>query len=301
MRMSDSLFLVANLLCQAPTMVAPAEAIAPQTCLQRAVQPVATENFWQTATRAPSRLTSPRSGVQIYTERLNALLQGQIQTSVKEGANSRLWTMGTPQPTYQQWQQLLSQEAYLVAKLPRRAPLGVLLGDSLSLWFPNDLLPNNKIWLNQGISGENTSQLLARLNHLNGVPAQTIYLMMGVNDLKQGVSETTLLNNIRTILRTLRCTHPEATIVVQSLLPTNYDYLRGERANRLNRQLQAIATQEGANYLNLYPLFSDGNGGLRRELSTDGLHLNRAGYEVWQGALQKLENCLGQRYSQAGS
>ncbi|ANV86516.1 hypothetical protein AWQ22_02975 [Picosynechococcus sp. PCC 7117] len=291
--MSEPLFLVANLLCRTPTAVHSVKAIAPQTCVQRASNPTAT-NLWATAT--PQYLASPRfrSGAQLYTFRLNALLRGQIQTALKAGASTRLWTNGAPQPTYQQWQQLLSQEVHLAAQYQGRQSLGILLGDSLSLWFPNDLLPASKIWLNQGISGENTSQILARLGTLHGLQADTIYLMAGVNDLKQGVSETTVLNNLRAIIRQLRCQHPESVIVVQSLLPTNHGYLRKDRAIRINQQLQAIASQEGVNYLNLYPLFTDANGGLRSELTTDGLHLSDAGYAQWQGALQRLEDCLAQ-------
>ncbi|MEB3226172.1 MAG: GDSL-type esterase/lipase family protein [Synechococcus sp.] len=290
--MSEPLFLVANLLCRAPVDNIQAEVIAPQTCLQMAVQPTVGD-LWRTGSHSYPRSTSPRSGPQLYAQRLNALLQGQIQTSVKAGASvPELWTSASPQPTYQQWQQLLNQEAHLVAKQARQDPLGILVGDSLSMWFPNDLLPSNKIWLNQGISGENTGQILARLGYLNGIQAQSIYLMAGVNDFKQGIPEMTVLNNIRSMIRYLRCYHPEAVIVVQSLLPTNYAYLQGEKATYLNRQLQAIATEEGANYLNLYPLFADRRGALRRELSTDGLHLNRAGYEIWRQALQNLENCL---------
>jgi lysophospholipase L1-like esterase len=255
--------------------------------MQTAVQATAVD-FWQ---RASNENLRP-SGSQIYAQRLNALLQGQIQTNLKESASVRLWTTASPQPTYQQWQQLLRQEAYLVSKQARQAPLGILLGDSLSMWFPNELLPTNQIWLNQAISGENTGQILARLGHLDYLQPDTIYLMAGVNDLKQGISETTVLNNLRSIIRHLRCSHPNTVIVVQSLLPTNYPYLSGERANRINQQLKAIAAAEGANYLNLYPLFADGKGVLRQELSTDGLHLSRAGYAIWQSVLQGLEDCL---------
>ncbi len=290
--MSDSLLFVANLLCRAPTEVSRVEA-APQACFQRATNPLSAP--WPAADnhgRFPQRFLL--SGPQLYTQRLYALLQGQVYTSLKEGAIPRLWGNAASQPTYQQWQQLLRQEAYLAVKQRGDRPLGVLLGDSLSLWFPSDLLPPNKIWLNQGISGENTQQILARLDSLQGLPVDTIYLMAGVNDFKQGIAETVFLDNMRALIRGLRCQHPNATIVLQSLLPTNHDYLQGERVIRLNQQIQAIARQEGANYLNLYPLFAAANGTLRPELSTDGLHLSRTGYDIWQGAMQNLENCLNQ-------
>ena len=66
-------------------------------------------------------------------------------------------------------------------------------------------------------------------------------------------------------------------------------YLSPERAMRLNKQLQAIAAQENAGYLNLHALFVDGQGKMRQDLTTDGLHLNRQGYKVWQQAMQQAE------------
>ncbi|HAX89511.1 MAG TPA: lysophospholipase, partial [Cyanobacteria bacterium UBA11370] len=56
------------------------------------------------------------------------------------------------QLNYQQWVALLEQEAQVIAE-QKPEHLAVLLGDSISLWFPNELLPPDQKWLNQGISG----------------------------------------------------------------------------------------------------------------------------------------------------
>ncbi len=40
--------------------------------------------------------------------------------------------------------------------------------------------------------------------------------------------------------------------------------------------------------------FMDGQGVLRRDLTTDGLHLNARGYQVWQGVLQQADAQLAQ-------
>ncbi|MGB2927202.1 MAG: GDSL-type esterase/lipase family protein, partial [Limnothrix sp.] len=195
----------------------------------------------------------------------------------------------TQQPTHQEWKQLLQKEAHSVATGQGNNRLGVLVGDSLSMWFPSELLPEGKLWLNQGISGENSNQILQRLDALDQVRPETIYIMAGVNDLKQGATDATVINNTRAIIRRLRYQHPSATVVLQSLLPTRKAYLSPQRAINLNRQLQAIAAQENAGYLNLHTLFVDGEGKMRSDLSTDGLHLNRQGYQVWQQAMQQAE------------
>jgi lysophospholipase L1-like esterase len=59
-----------------------------------------------------------------------------------------------------------------------------------------------------------------------------------------------------------------------------------QRIQKLNQRLAQIAKMEKVIYLDLYPLFADTQGNLKMELSTDGLHLAPAGYQVWRTALQ---------------
>ncbi|NEQ69725.1 MAG: lysophospholipase, partial [Symploca sp. SIO2D2] len=104
-------------------------------------------------------------------------------------------------------------------------------------------------------------------------------------------------------IRHLHQVHPEAQIVVQSILPHGAEKATWEGRDRLlsipnkdiqeiNQALKEIAQDEGAIYLELYPLFADTDGNLKMELSTDGLHLNQQGYQVWSYALQVLNQVL---------
>jgi lysophospholipase L1-like esterase len=200
------------------------------------------------------------------------------------------------QLTYQQWLDLLQQEAKAVTEhAPSR--LTILAGDSLSLWFPPDLLPSDRTWLNQGISGETSAGLLRRLDFFERSQPETIFVMIGINDLIRRVKDNTLLANQRQILKTLRKQHPKAEIVMQSILPHGGQQAMWEGRDRLrsvsnqhirdlNQQLRSIAHQEGAHFLDLHPLFTDIKGDLRQDLSTDGLHLNSQGYWVWRTALE---------------
>jgi len=201
---------------------------------------------------------------------------------------------------YQKWVNILRQEAEVAAeKKPRN--LTVMAGDSLSLWFPLELLPNNKTWLNQGISGEKTAGLLKRLNLFDQTTPETIFVMIGINDLIAGVNDETILKNQRQILTYLRKKHPKAQIIAQSILPHQGEEATWEgkekllaipnsRIRNLNQQLRTIAAKESVKYLNLYPLFADKQGNLRSKLTTDGLHLNPNGYLVWSSALQLTVN-----------
>lgn len=195
--------------------------------------------------------------------------------------------------TYQQWVDLLRQEAVAYQNAPG---LTVLLGDSISLWFPQDLLPGRRTWLNQGISGDRSDMLMQRLDVLDNADVDGIFLMVGINDLIAGKPESQVADNIRQTIRYLKQQHPGADIVVQSILPHGAEtatwegrdrllLLPNDRIQAVNQALQVIADEQDVIYLDLYPLFANGAGALRSDLTTDGLHLNGRGYLVWRTAI----------------
>jgi lysophospholipase L1-like esterase len=261
---------------------------------------------WQ-ALPLPQSSVAPTSGTELYYQRVAALKVGKTYTSLAKSSFQTLWAKEISgkilqKPTHEQWIRLLEQEAKAIAKGQGNNRLGILVGDSLSMWFPSSGLPGGQLWLNQGISGENSSQILNRLEALSVTRPDTIYVMAGTNDLRQGVSDEVILDNIRQIVSQLRQNHPQAQIVVESILPTRLSAVttdsevvarfRASRISNLNQQIAAIAKQAGAGYLNLNALFADSQGLLRPDLTTDGIHLSRRGYEVWQDALHYTESVM---------
>jgi lysophospholipase L1-like esterase len=206
------------------------------------------------------------------------------------------------QLSYEEWLKVLAKEAKAAAtNKPER--LTVLLGDSLSLWFPPELLPANRNWLNQGISGENAPGLLKRLNLLDEVQPQTIFLMVGINDLIKGATDEQILGTYREIIKSLKEKHPKTEIVMQSVLPHGGDRLTvedreqvakvsNERIHQFNQKLRTLSGENEVFFLNLEPLFTDGDGLLRADLSTDGLHLDEPGYLAWRSGIQVFEQLL---------
>ena len=204
------------------------------------------------------------------------------------------------QLSYPQWLDMLKQEAKITAdKNPQR--LTIIAGDSLSLWFPPELLPEDRNWLNQGISGEVSNGLLQRLDFFDRTQPDMILVMVGINDLIRGLDDQEILTNYRQIISYLRRKHPQAEIVIQSILPHGAEGTTWEgkekllaipnsRIRKLNQELNNIATKKGARYLNLHPLFTDQQGNLRSNFTTDGLHLSPPGYLVWRTALQMYTN-----------
>ena len=196
---------------------------------------------------------------------------------------------------YEQWVDLLAAEAQAAVAInaPRQT---ILLGDSLTLWFPASMLPGRRTWLNQAISGESSGGLRNRLYLLDETTPEAVFIMVGINDLIWGGSEADLVYNVRMMINYLQQTHPDTRVVVQSILPHGGEASTWEGRDRLltiapdrireiNDQIRLVAVETGAEYLNLYPLFATGEGYLRPDLTTDGLHLNENGYMVWRTAL----------------
>lgn len=198
--------------------------------------------------------------------------------------------------SYPQWLDILKQEAKIAAqKQPEN--LTILLGDSLSLWFPPELLPEGRSWLNQGISGEVSNGLLQRLDIFDSTRPQTILIMVGINDLIRGISDQEILNNYQQIIIYLQKKHPQAEIIMQSILPHGVEQVTWEgkekllavtnnRIRNLNKELAKIAREKKVKYLNLHPLFTNKKGDMRKDFTSDGLHLSATGYLIWRTALQ---------------
>ena len=227
----------------------------------------------------------PDSGSQLYVQRLLALRSGRSYTRLAPDAYADQWNQATRQPTYQDWQRLLTQEARAIAGGQGNNRLEVVVGDSFGLWLPPDMLPRDRLWLNQSISGDTTAGILQRISAFANTRATTIHLMAGANDLKNGVPEAQIAYNLRQTVRQLRQQHPQAQIVVYSVLPTRRAEISNDRVRSLNARLATISQQDRVEFRNVHPRFQDEQGHLRPDLTTDGLHLNAQGYAVWQRAI----------------
>ncbi|MEO0350773.1 MAG: GDSL-type esterase/lipase family protein [Cyanobacteria bacterium P01_A01_bin.15] len=230
----------------------------------------------------------PVSGPQLFEQRWAALKSGSLYTRISPDSFHGQWAKATYQPTYGEWQGLLKNEADAIAAGQGNNRLTVVVGDSLSMWLPPELLPRDRFWLNQGISGDTTGGILHRLSAFANTNPDTIHLMAGVNDLKNGASDQEILTNLNQIMARLRQQHPTARVVVHSILPTRWANIPSQRVRALNNRIAQLTDYHRLDYLDLHPSFSNDTGSLRQELTTDGLHLNRLGYQVWQLALLQV-------------
>lgn len=113
-----------------------------------------------------------------------------------------------------------------------------------------------------------------------------IYVMLGVNEL--GWKGTDIFRNqSAALIQRLQEDHPEAEIVIQSILPVSAKideegrYVNNQRIAEYNQVWLELAEQFNVNYLNIAEVLLDENGQLPSELTYDGVHLNKAGCRVW--------------------
>lgn len=113
-----------------------------------------------------------------------------------------------------------------------------------------------------------------------------IYLMLGVNEL--GWNGTDIFrSHAENLLRRLQADHPDAEIVVQSLLPVSVEqdakgsYVNNQRILAYNQVWMELAEETGCDYVNIAEAVTGEDGCLPAEMSFDGVHLNRAGCHAW--------------------
>ena len=118
--------------------------------------------------------------------------------------------------------------------------------------------------------------------------------MLGVNDVSHNLSADSVVALLTKVIDRIQTESPKTKLYLQSLLPINesvgrYKSLIGKTdlIPRINQKLEAVAAQRKIPFLNLFPYFTEnGTNTLRKELTNDGLHLTREGYEIWSKQLK---------------
>ncbi len=166
----------------------------------------------------------------------------------------------------------------------------VFLGDSITdFWgrrygkfFPG------KPYINRGISGQVTPQLLLRFRQdVIALEPRVVVILAGTNDIGGSlgpVAPDAVHNNIMSMVDLARAHH--IAVVLCSLTPV-CDYIGPQTDKRpmdklkaMNDWLKQYAAQNKIPYVDYWSAMLDEQGMLRKELTWDGLHPNDAGYDV---------------------
>ncbi len=168
----------------------------------------------------------------------------------------------------------------------------VMIGDSITdgaEW--REMFPGAAI-ANRGIDGDTTGGVLRRMEGIKSVHAKKAFIMIGINDLgKQGRTVDAVFGDYGRIVSQL--VQGGVKVFVQSTLVCNEAKaswiacaaIQG-KIRQLNARLATLASGNVA-YIDINAGLA-GKGGLKAELTYDGVHLNGDGYRIWKNEISKF-------------
>lgn len=149
--------------------------------------------------------------------------------------------------------------------------------------------------LNRGIRSDRIDGVRKRLKQVTkGTPAK-IFLLIGINDVADSNNTVeALAEKYERLVKEIRSLTPSTTLYLQSVMPVNNDFRRYKSLigregiiPPFNEEIKRIALDNGAVYIDLWPVLADpSTGKMRREFTNDGLHLTGAGYRAWTEAVR---------------
>jgi lysophospholipase L1-like esterase len=171
----------------------------------------------------------------------------------------------------------------------------VFFGDSITdAWKLSDYFAG-KPYVNRGIAGQTTPQMLIRFRpDVIALRPRVVVILAGTNDIAGNTGPTTpgaIQDNLASLVELARANN--IRVVLASLLPVS-DYHKSadgkaliqtarrppEQIKALNEWIKRYATEHELTYLDYYAAMVDERGFLKEELSYDGLHPNKKGYDV---------------------
>jgi acyl-CoA thioesterase I len=144
-----------------------------------------------------------------------------------------------------------------------------------------------KPYINRGISGQTTPQMLVRFRQdVVLLKPKAVVLLAGTNDIAGNTGKETLEeigNNIASMSEIARANG--VRVVLCSVLPaSDFSWHKGlepaPKIKALNAWMKEYAAKNGFVYVDYYSSMANSEGGLKAELSPDGVHPNKAGYDL---------------------
>ena len=171
----------------------------------------------------------------------------------------------------------------------------VFLGDSITdIWRGSNFFPQ-KHYINRGISGQTTAQMLIRFRpDVIALKPAVVVILGGTNDLADNPGPYSLKMIEDNLTSMAQLAHVNGIkVVLASVTPINDSHFPLS-AGRPKRQLQALnawiksyAASNHLIYLDYYDALLDQRGMLDDKFSADGIHPNPAGYAVMRPLAQR--------------
>ncbi len=180
----------------------------------------------------------------------------------------------------------------------------VFFGDSITdIWNIAESFPG-KPYINRGIGGQTTSQMLVRFRQdVINLEPKAVVILAGTNDIAgntgpmsnedieanySNLAELARAHNIRVIFSSI--------LPVHNYTPKAEEFFAQrsrERILSLNRWIKDYCAANDLIYLDYFSAMVDDKGLLKRDLADDGLHPNKAGYAIMAPLAEKaIEKAL---------
>jgi lysophospholipase L1-like esterase len=168
----------------------------------------------------------------------------------------------------------------------------VFMGDSITEGWKTHGVPSaaedtTKDWVNRGISGQTTPQMLVRFRpDVIALKPAVVVILAGINDIAGNTGDMTLEqteNNLASMADLAQANG--IRVVLCSVMPAfDFPWKPGRqpapKVIELNKWIKAFAASKGYVYVDYYSAMADDRGGMPKSLSGDGVHPNPAGYAI---------------------
>jgi len=183
----------------------------------------------------------------------------------------------------------------------------IFFGDSITDLWKLDEYFRDKPYINRGIGGQTTPQMLVRFRQdVINLQPRVVVILAGTNDIA-GNTGPILLEDIEANYASMAelARANGINVVFSSVLPVHnytpqsqdlFAQRSPEKILRLNRWLKDYCASNGLIYLDYFNAMVDEKGLLKRDLAEDGLHPNKAGYAIMAPLAQAaIERALSSR------
>ena len=172
----------------------------------------------------------------------------------------------------------------------------VFMGDSITEFWSvhNPEFFAGKPYVNRGISGQTSPQMLIRFRaDVIALKPLIVVLLAGINDIAGNTGPSTpemIMDNIASMAELANTNHIK--IILCSVLPAiDFWWKPGqkpaEKIVNLNKMIKKYAEANGILYLDYYSVMVNKQMGIKSAYSDDGVHPNKAGYEVMDPLVEK--------------
>ena len=231
----------------------------------------------------------------------NGLLWPEQPTGLLKGVTYKMYQNYLTAQEQQQRVDWANRNRYAAANAGLTPPKAteqrvVFMGNSITEgWTVADSsFFNGKPYINRGISGQTSSQMLLRFREdVIELKPKVVVILAGINDIAENTGPIALENIFGNLVSMVELAKAaKIKVVLCSVLPANVLAWRpeiqpAEKVIKLNSLISAYASKNNLTYVDYYSPMVDGQKGLKAQYTNDGVHPTLPGYKVMEPLVEK--------------